>query len=103
MTEEFEKWLRHLGRKDGRAHAKVLVRLDRAGKGNFGDCEPVGAGVSEMRIDYGPGYRVYFLQCGETIYLILMGGDKSTQARDIAKAHAIAGLWTNKKGCQGGC
>jgi len=70
--------------------AKIVLRLDRAANGNFGDCEPVGEGVSEMRIDYGPGYRVYFTRCGEIVYFLLLGGDKSTQKRDITRAITMA-------------
>jgi len=90
MTEEFERWLKKLGSKDAIAHGRVLTRMDRATKGNFGDCEPVGQGVSEMRIDHGPGYRIYFYKMGEIIYLLLLGGDKATQAKDIAKAKSLA-------------
>jgi len=67
------------------------LHLDRAANGNFGDCEPVGEGVSEMRIHYGPGYRVYFTRYGEIVYLLLLGGDKSTQKRDIKRAITMAG------------
>ena len=70
--------------------AQIALRLDRAARGNFGDCEPVGEGVSEMRIHYGPGYRVYFTRRGKVIYLLLLGGDKSTQQRDVKRAINIA-------------
>jgi putative addiction module killer protein len=66
------------------------LRLDRAIKGNFGDCEPVGEGVSEMRIHYGPGYRVYFARRGALLYLLLIGGDKGSQKRDIKRAIEMA-------------
>lgn len=67
-----------------------MNRLDRASLGNFGGCAPVGEGVAEMRIDYGPGYRVYFIRQGAPVYLLLTGGDKSTQHRDIERAKAMA-------------
>jgi len=77
-TDEFDKWLRKL--KDFRAKAKILFRIQRIGQyGNFGDCEPVGEGISELRIHYAKGYRVYLRQHGEKIVLLLNGGDKSTQ------------------------
>ncbi len=87
QTAEFDKWLRSL--RDTKARAKVLVRIDRLALGNPGDVEPVGDGVSEMRIHYGPGYRVYFKQRGgETV--LLFGGDKDSQSADIGKARTIA-------------
>jgi putative addiction module killer protein len=91
MTEVFEEWILDLAKRDLRCHAKVLVRLDRASDGNFGDCAPVGHGVSEMRIDYGPGLRIYFTRLGSVVYLLLLGGDKGTQSKDIKEAHQIAG------------
>lgn len=87
-TDIFMKWLDALV--DARAFAKIAARIDRAALGNFGDVQPVGEGVSEMRIDYGPGYRVYFVQQGRTVVLLLCGGDKSTQARDIKAARRLA-------------
>lgn len=77
----FGEWLASLH--DERARARILVRLDRVSLGNFGDCRSVGEGVQELRIDYGPGYRVYFGQHGSTIVLLLCGGDKDSQAKDI--------------------
>jgi len=76
-----EEWLASLH--DERALARILVRLDRVRLGNFGDCRSVGEGIQELRIDYGPGYRVYFWQLGSTIVLLLCGGDKDSQATDI--------------------
>ncbi len=87
-TEHFDQWLK--GLRDSKARAKILVRLDRLKLGNPGDVEPVGDGISEMRIHYGPGYRVYFKRCGEELIIILAGGDKSTQERDIAQAKSLA-------------
>ncbi|STQ89278.1 type II toxin-antitoxin system RelE/ParE family toxin [Iodobacter fluviatilis] len=87
-SDEFNKWLDSL--KDKLGKAKILQRIRRATNGNFGDCEPVGGGVSEMKVDYGPGYRVYFTRRGAVIYLLLLGGDKSTQPRDIERAKVMA-------------
>ena len=86
-TTEFDRWLK--GLRDVRAKAKVLVRADRLALGNPGDVAPVGKGISEMRIDFGPGYRVYFKQTGDTATL-LCGGNKDSQRTDIAKAKNIA-------------
>jgi putative addiction module killer protein len=87
-SDEFNSWLTNL--KDLVAKAKIALRIDRAAKGNFGDCEPVGEGVYEMRIHYGPGYRLYFTRRDSVVYLLLSGGDKSTQKRDIKRAIAMA-------------
>jgi putative addiction module killer protein len=83
-SQAFDKWFD--GLKDTKGRFRVQARIDRAELGNFGDCEPVGEGVSEMRIHFGPGYRVYFAQRGSLIVLLLVGGDKSTQAKDIKVA-----------------
>ena len=80
----FEDWLDDLN--DKRAVARVLARLARVRQGNPGDCKPVGEGVSELRVDYGPGYRIYFGQKGQTLVVLLCGGDKRTQERDIRLA-----------------
>ena len=88
QTIRFSTWL--AGLRDNRARAKILQRIDRARKGNLGDVGPVGEGVSEMRIFTGPGYRVYFVQRGSALILLLCGGDKSTQVADIAEAKDIA-------------
>jgi putative addiction module killer protein len=80
----FEDWLDHLN--DKRAVARVLARLARVRQGNPGDCRSVGGGVSELRVDYGPGYRVYFGQKGQTLVVLLCGGDKRTQERDLGLA-----------------
>ena len=76
--------------RDVRARARVLVRVERLAAGNPGDARPVGEGVSELRIDYGPGYRVYFKKRGRTIIVLLAGGDKQTQSRDIETALRLA-------------
>jgi putative addiction module killer protein len=87
-STDFDAWLSKLA--DQKAKARVLARLRSATLGNFGDCEPVGEGVSEMRIHFGPGYRVYFARTGTTIYVLLTGGDKSSQKQDIARAKKMA-------------
>ena len=87
-TETFDVWFD--GLRDKHAARRIQTRIDRAEDGNFGDCEPVGEGVSEMRIHYGPGYRVYFTQRGMEIVILLAGGDKSTQSKDIKTALDIA-------------
>jgi putative addiction module killer protein len=84
----FDAWLAAV--RDDKGKARILVRLQSATFGNFGDCKPVGEGVSEMRIPVGPGYRVYFLRTGTTVYVLLAGGDKSTQKRDITRALRMA-------------
>jgi putative addiction module killer protein len=87
-TEEFSDWLSAL--RDARAKAKILVRIARLAAGNPGDVQSVGKGVSELRLNYGPGYRVYYIQRGTRYVLLLAGGDKSTQKKDIAKAQRLA-------------
>ena len=87
-TETFSKWLDRL--RDARARVRVLSRLTRAEEGNLGNTKPVGESVSEMRIDYGPGYRVYFTKRRKTIIVLLIGGDKSSQAQDIKRAIQLA-------------
>ena len=88
QTTRFATWL--AGLRDDRARARILKRLDRAGQGNLGDVAPVGGGVSEMRIFHGPGYRLYFVQRGRKLIVLLCGGDKSTQGADIEEAKAMA-------------
>lgn len=87
----FDRWLRRL--RDRQAAARIQVRVDRLAAGNPGDVRPVGAGVSELRVNYGPGYRIYYLQQGLRLIVLLCGGDKSTQAKDIDTAYAIAMNW----------
>ena len=88
QTELFENWLE--GLRDRRAKARVQVRIDRMELGNFGDVAPVGEGVRELRIHYGPGYRVYFVQRGQVVVVLLSGGDKRSQDSDIKKAKELA-------------
>lgn len=80
-TRDFADWIKTL--KDFRAQARIADRIDRLAAGNPGDVKPVGEGVSELRIKYGPGYRVYFVRDGSIVYVLLCGGDKSTQDKDI--------------------
>ena len=91
QTATFQKWERKL--KDRVAKATIAARIFRVANGLLGDVAPVGQGVSELRIDYGPGYRVYFQQRGSEIIILLCGGDKSTQSRDIALAKRLAKEW----------
>lgn len=90
-SDRFDLWLDKL--RDRQARARIEVRLRRLSLGHFGDVKPVGEGVSEMRIDHGPGYRVYFMRRGSVVVVLLCGGDKSSQAGDIALAKAIAAQW----------
>lgn len=87
-TEDFAKWLDSLN--DIRARARILVRIERLAAGNPGDVKSVGEGVSELRIDYGPGYRVYYKKQGRQVVILLAGGDKRTQAKDIKAALRLA-------------
>lgn len=86
--EPFDRWFDAL--KDRKARARIQVRIDRAEEGNFGDCQPVGGGVSEMRIHYGAGYRVYFKKFGKEWVVLLAGGDKASQQADIKAALKLA-------------
>ena len=88
QTETFAKWLGDLS--DSRAAERVAQRLVRLQSGLLGDVKPVGEGISELRIDYGPGYRVYFVQRGRVLIVLLCGGDKRTQRQDINQAKALA-------------
>lgn len=87
-TEQFNTWFNHL--RDRKAKSLVQVRIDQMEDGNFGDCQPAGNGVSELRIHYGAGYRVYFKRSGLEIIVLLIGGDKSSQQKDIKAAIALA-------------
>src|ERR1700726_5009235 len=91
QTDVFATWF--AGLRDREARSRITVRIRRLALGNAGDVKPVGSGVSEMRIDYGPGYRVYFQQRGPAIALLLCAGDKSTQDADIRRAIQIAKDW----------
>ena len=87
-TSEFDKWFRKL--RDRKAKAKILIRIQRIEEyGNFGDCQPVGEGISELRIHYAKGYSVYLKEHGEQLVLLLIGGDKSTQDKDIETAKRL--------------
>lgn len=87
-THYFDRWFRKLN--DQTARARILLRIRRLSLGNLGDVKPVGNSISEIRIDYGPGYRIYFTKRNKEIILLLIGGDKSSQAKDIEKAQKIA-------------
>lgn len=88
QTDEYARWFAAL--RDRQARARIDARIRRLSLGNLGDVKPVGEGVSELRIDYGPGYRVYFVQRGQALVVLLAGGDKRTQGRDIKLARALA-------------
>jgi putative addiction module killer protein len=90
QTEEFSGWLHRL--KDVNAVARIVVRIRRFEMGNPGDTKNVGQGVREMRIDYGPGYRIYYVHRGAQIVILLCGGDKRTQRQDIERAQKMAGM-----------
>lgn len=87
-SDEFDAWIANL--KDHKGRARIILRVRSAEHGNFGDCEPVGEGVSEMRIHFGPGYRVYHTRRAKVVYLLLIGGDKSSQKRDVKRAIEMA-------------
>jgi putative addiction module killer protein len=91
QTETYRKWERRL--KDERARAAIASRLDRLGFGLIGDAAPVGSGISELRIHHGPGYRIYFCRRAGEVIILLCGGDKSSQERDIATAKRLAAEW----------
>jgi putative addiction module killer protein len=88
QTREFSDWLKALS--DHSAQGKIAARIARLRMGNAGDVKPVGKGISELRIDYGPGYRVYFTRRGQSLIILLCGGDKGSQDRDITKARKLA-------------
>ncbi len=92
QTETFRKWRMRL--KDERVRGLIASRLDRLAFGHAGDMESVGRGISELRIHYGPGYRIYFQRRGKTIIVLLCGGDKSTQTKDIKAAKRLAAEWS---------
>jgi putative addiction module killer protein len=86
-TDTFDRWLKRL--KDSKGRTKIQARIDRLANGNPGDVGPIGEGLSELRIDFGPGYRVYYARTGKTLYLLLCGGDKGSQDADIKNAHTM--------------
>ena len=88
QTDAYESWYRRLRDRD--AKSRILIRIRRLSAGNLGDVRPVGGAVSELRIDYGPGYRVYFLRVDRELAVLLLGGDKSTQRQDIERARELA-------------
>lgn len=88
QTEHYARWFASL--RDRMTRARIDIRIRRMSLGNLGDVKPVGEGVSELRIDHGPGYRIYFVQRGAQLVVLLAGGDKSSQSRDIATAHEMA-------------
>lgn len=88
QTDEYESWFERL--RDREARFRIIARIRRLSLGNLGDVKPVGEGVSELRITYGPGYRIYIKQQGETLIVLLAGGDKSSQKRDIELAKLLA-------------
>jgi putative addiction module killer protein len=88
QTKTFMEW--RTGLRDAVARKRIGARIDRLSFGNFGDAKAVGEGVRELRLDFGPGYRIYFVQRGDVLVILLCGGDKSAQARDIAKAKRLA-------------
>jgi putative addiction module killer protein len=96
QSDIFRKWRTRL--KDVRIRALIASRLDRLAFGHAGDVKPIGQGISELRIDHGPGYRIYFQKRGSTIILLLCGGDKSTQTKDIQTAKRLAAEWSDEHG-----
>ena len=92
QTETFSRWHRAL--RDSRAAARITVRIERMADGYFGDVRPAGGAISELRIDYGPGYRLYFTRRGELLCVLLCGGDKASQARDIRRREGWRKDWT---------
>jgi len=87
-TEEFARWFTRL--RDRKAKSRIQARIDRLEQGHFGDVESVGDGVSELRLFCGPGYRIYFTRCSSVIVILLTGGDKSSQSKDVARAKELA-------------
>lgn len=94
QSETFERWLK--GLKDRQAIMRILARLRRVSEGNLGDTRYLRDGVSEIKLDYGPGYRLYYLKTGSVVIVLLAGGDKSTQDLDIERAIRVAQDWSNK-------
>lgn len=94
-TNTFDRWLKRL--RDNRARGRIVQRIDRLQAGNAGNVKPVGEGVSELKIDYGPGYRIYYIQDGPVLIILLSGGDKSSQDKDIGVAKKLARQWRDEK------
>lgn len=94
QTDEYRRWFAAL--RDERARARINLRIYRVSLGNMGDVKPIGGGLSELRIDHGPGYRVYLMQRGRAFVLLLCGGDKGSQERDIRRAKALAAAMENE-------
>lgn len=90
-SETFDRWFKKL--RDLQAKARIEMRIRRLSLGNAGDVQPIGEGLSEMRIDYGPGYRIYYMQKGPILLILLCGGKKQSQQEDITKAKQIASQW----------
>ncbi|PCC56278.1 addiction module protein [Brevibacterium aurantiacum] len=99
-TRTFDRWLK--GLKDEKARVRILLRLDRLAHGNPGQVASIGNGLSELKINSGPGYRIYFLQSGSELIVLLCGGDKSTQGKDIAAAKKLADTWKLDQRKEGG-
>lgn len=95
-TAEFRRWLRSL--RDARARARILKSIDHLSLGHFGNAKSVGGGIGELRVDYGPGYRIYFARRGARLILLAYGGDKSRQRTDIVRAREIAASWEPANG-----
>lgn len=90
-TDTYARWFVSL--RDERAKARIVARIRRLSLGHFGDAKTLGAGFGELRVDYGPGYRIYFARRGDTLVLLISGGDKSRQKADIERARALAARW----------
>lgn len=99
-TRTIDRWLK--GLKDEKTRVRILLRLDRLAHGNPGQVAPIGNGLSELKINSGPGYRIYFLQSGSELIVLLCGGDKSTQGKDIAAAKKLADTWKLDQRKEGG-
>lgn len=98
QSETFERWFAQLKRGDKVTAARINARVLRLASGNAGDVRPIGDGLSELRFTFGPGWRVYYLQDGDRLILLLAGGNKSTQQKDIDEAHRVAGEWREEQG-----
>lgn len=94
LSATFKQWFQSM--RDRRARARIQARIDRFAAGNPGDVKPVRDGIFELRIDYGPGYRVYYIRQGQLVVILLNGGDKDSQDRDIEKAISLAKVWRDK-------